>query len=573
MGTVSFEIKSKDLAGRIGQVELNGKIVETPALMPVFNPQSSLITVDELSELFDCKVLMANSYMLLKNEELKEKILDEGIHKLFGFGGLIATDSGSYQLMNYGMVEATNREVIEFQEKIGSDIGSFLDIPTLPDAFKPRAKAQVDETLKRSVEAEDAKFLVNAGIQGGKYLDLRAECAKSIGERFPLVAVGGIVPLMESYRFAELVDVIATVKQNIPTDRIVHAFGLGHPMLFALAVALGCDFFDSASYALFAKAGRYMTVEGTKKIDELDYISCTCPVCVEHGIRLKKLYGEDKTRALALHNLYVCFSEIEAVKQSIRDGRLWEHVALRCRSHPEMMRALTALTKHSDWIATLDAVTKNSAIYYTGFETALRPEVVNAKKRLERIEGGMRIPLKPYGEVPPGLLEFYPFGQTLHPENTSEYTFKETALEKLRMMADYQFGKGAGALIPDNAIVKKSRNTGRMRWVYVNKEMFLTIRASDHFLLPKEGYMKLLHENFKYPRLRVVLEDDGEVLACVKEGKSVFAKFVKEVDPELKAGDECLIVDHLDNLIRGGTLHMSPKEIKDFTKGMAVRVR
>jgi len=71
----------------------------------------------------------------------------------------------------------------------------------------------------------------------------------------------------------------------------------------------------------------------------------------------------------------------------------------------------------------------------------------------------------------------------------------------------------------------------------------------------------------------VIIEDDEEVVKNVKEGKSVFCKFVKEVDESLRCDDECIVVDAKDNFIRTGTLALSPKEIKDFKRGMAVRVR
>ena len=55
---------------------------------------------------------------------------------------------------------------------------------------------------------------------------------------------------MEAYRYSELVDVIAASKKGLSPTVPVHLFGAGHPMMFALAVALGCDLFDSAAYAL-----------------------------------------------------------------------------------------------------------------------------------------------------------------------------------------------------------------------------------------------------------------------------------------------------------------------------------
>jgi len=71
--------------------------------------------------------------------------------------------------------------------------------------------------------------------------------------------------------------------------------------------------------------------------------------------------------------------------------------------------------------------------------------------------------------------------------------------------------------------------------------------------------------------LRVVVEDDA--VSFIEEGKSVFAKFVAEIDANLRPGDEALIVDKKDKLVGAGTLVLSPKEALDFNRGVAVRVR
>ena len=69
----------------------------------------------------------------------------------------------------------------------------------------------------------------------------------------------------------------------------------------------------------------------------------------------------------------------------------------------------------------------------------------------------------------------------------------------------------------------------------------------------------------------MIINEDA--IPFVTEGKSVFAKFVIEIDPELRARDEVLVVDEKDNLIRTGTLVLSPIEVRDFDRGPAVRVR
>jgi len=562
MNKVSFEILHKDIAGRIGRLEINGKRVETPALMPVYNPKKPLISVKELQEEFNSNILMTNAYIILRDDDIRKKILARGIHKSLGFDGLIATDSGSYQLMSYGNVLTSNEEIIKFQEEIGSDVGSFLDIPSLPDAYKPRVEEQLNTTLERAKEARTAKFVVNAGIQGSTYLDLRKNAAIRIGKDFSLCAIGGIVKLMEDYRFPELVDIIATVKKNLPSNRVVHAFGLGHPISFALAVALGCDLFDSAAYALYAGGMRYMTENGTKRLDELEYLPCSCPACNKYGIGLKELAEEEKVRELARHNLYVTNEELNRVKEAIKEGSLWELLSIRTRAHPSLLEGLRRMLKHKRWLSKFDPIKKRSAFHSLGFEARHRTEVVNARLRVKRVSSENMMEIPPFGRIPAEISELYPFNSPAG---------KIPDIDKLKGIMDYQFGQGAGELIPSKARIKKSRKTRRIRWIYEGKELIASVRASDHFVIPKMKLAERIKEKFKSPRNRIIIHDDA--VPFVKEGKSVFAKFVTDIDPELRPGDEVLVVDKEDNLIRTGTLVLSPVEVKDFEKGVAVRVR
>ena len=85
-----------------------------------------------------------------------------------------------------------------------------------------------------------------APIQGGSFPDLREQAGRMAGEMgFTFTPIGAVVPLMESYRYEDLVRVVMAAKKGIPSSACVHLFGAGHPVMFALAVAMGCDLFDS----------------------------------------------------------------------------------------------------------------------------------------------------------------------------------------------------------------------------------------------------------------------------------------------------------------------------------------
>ena len=74
-----------------------------------------------------------------------------------------------------------------------------------------------------------------------------------------------------------------------------------------------------------------------------------------------------------------------------------------------------------------------------------------------------------------------------------------------------------------------------------------------------------------HPELRVVVMK--EVGKFIAEGKNVFAKHVVDVDPEIRANDEVLVVDEDDNLLATGKAVLCAKEMLEFKKGVAVSVR
>jgi len=643
---MKFEIKDRDAAGRICRLTTKHGVVTTPNLMPVINPNKLLITPREMKKLFGTEVIITNSYIIKKNKELNEKALRKGLHKLLGFDGTIMTDSGTFQSYVYGDIDVNPQEIVEFQRDIGSDIGTILDVFGTPDQNRKEAEKGVKETLKRAKESIKLKgdMILACTVQGSVYQDLRENSAKSLSEiNADFFAIGGVVPLMENQRYLDLVRVIISSKKGLNPSKPVHLFGAGHPMIFPLAVALGCDFFDSSAYAKYANDERMIFSWGTEKLDDLIDLPCSCPVCSKYSIsEFKKLEKNDKTLEIAKHNLYISYAEIKKIRNAIYQGNLWELVERRANSNPFLLEALKLLKlkENKSWLEKFEPISKNKALFYTGGQTIHRPIVYRTYNRLlERYktlsdnivvfpEGG-----KPYssfysgeikkildknktvtivvdsslGPVPIELDEMYPFAQSVFPYVTDAETEemitemfdvfiqgknvicwdgddtlseietvndgeKDFDAARVSAVSDMQFGKRASeALLNGKIKIVKSRKTGKIRNIYCDGKHVLSMRASDGLFTLKIDGGKNLHKFFKYPKLRVVVDSDA--VSFVKEGKSVFAKFVKDCDPELRPFDECLIVDEQDNLLAVGRTLLNREEMLSFQNGVAVKTR
>ncbi|WP_226040600.1 tRNA guanosine(15) transglycosylase TgtA [Natrinema sp. DC36] len=386
-----FEVRDTDAGGRIGELTVPRAdvTVETPALLPVINPNLDTISPRRLATEFGAEILITNSYIIHGDDTLHERALEKGLHELLDFPGAIMTDSGSFQLSEYGEIDVTTEEILAFQREIGSDIATPVDIPTPPDVPHERADADLETTQERLEIAEAAdtgEMLVSAPVQGSTYPDLRERAGRHAdGTDLDVFPVGAVVPLMNDYRYDDMIDVVAAAKRGLGADAPVHLFGAGHPMMFALAVAMGCDLFDSAAYALYARDDRYLTVRGTRHLADLEYLPCSCAVCTEYSPdELRALPDDERESELAAHNLHVTFAEIRRIKEAIRAGNLLELVEQRARAHPTMLDGYRTLLDHAAQLERSDPVSKGS-FFYTSHESARRPEVVRHHERLERL--------------------------------------------------------------------------------------------------------------------------------------------------------------------------------------------
>ncbi|HEV2139270.1 MAG TPA: tRNA guanosine(15) transglycosylase TgtA [Nitrososphaerales archaeon] len=384
----SFEVKESDLLGRIGSLKVDGKTLETPYLFPVIHPVSQQVSTEELKAM-GFAGLMTNSYIL--HSRRKEEALQDGIHKLLGFDGVFMTDSGGYQVLEYGNLDIDYAAIASFQSGIGSDIAVTLDKPTGYPQTRLLAKETVEYSLKNAKatmkEFGDSKTVWVGPIQGGLHLDLVRKSAKALFDGgFQFLALGSPVQIMENYMFADLVKMIVAARGAVPYSVPLHLFGAGHPLTMALAVALGCDTFDSASYVMFARTGRYMTRGGVMTLQSMKHLPCSCQVCAKTDVTtLLKLEQKERTRLLSIHNLFTLKAELDACKEAIVEGRLWDLVEERSMAHPMLREAFVELSKFSKVLSAGTPAMKDKGLFIRSSEDLRRPELLGAATRLEDV--------------------------------------------------------------------------------------------------------------------------------------------------------------------------------------------
>ena len=384
-----FSIQAKDGLGRLGTIFTPHGKLNTPVLLPVINPNNQEIPPDELVKC-GAQAFITNAYLLYRDIKNREKALKSGLHDYIGFQGPIMTDSGAFQLMEYGKVSVSNSEITQFQERIQSDIGVFLDIPT-----KERKFQEVDAALKETlVRADDhvrernpeTNTLWAGPIQGGEFLDLvEYSCNEMASKNFDIHPLGSVVPYLERYDFETVIKMILVAKRHLPLNRPIHLFGAGHPMFFAISIFLGVDIFDSAAYFLYAKKNRYLTVFGTHYLDNLRYLPCSCNVCQSYTAeKLKKLDKQTRTILLAKHNLFVSFEEINRIKQAIVEGRLYELTLSRAMNHPALAKTIPLLfgRETSTFIENFTPISSSRATLFSHPSFKNHPLILRYRQRL-----------------------------------------------------------------------------------------------------------------------------------------------------------------------------------------------
>lgn len=201
-----------------------------------------------------------------------------GVAKFMNWGGHTISDSGGFQAFslihknpNFGTITEkgiqltppnqkkqlfTPEKCIQTQFAIGADIMICLDYFQGDDASREDVQMCVDRTVrwaKRCKEEFESQIklrkiskasrpLLFAVIQGGKFEDLRKQCARELVEiGFDGYGFGGW-PMTRSNELD--VEYLNLVAESVPEDAPKYALGVGLPHEIAICVRLGYTIFD-----------------------------------------------------------------------------------------------------------------------------------------------------------------------------------------------------------------------------------------------------------------------------------------------------------------------------------------
>ncbi len=380
---MNFKIlkKSKLSKARLGFLETEHGVVETPCLVPVAT-QAVIKTLDSKEvEETKSQILIANTFHL----HLKpgEKIVEKAgkLHKFMNWKKPLMTDSGGYQVfslgfgtdfglgskilkkeqergesikenvqpkkikINYDGVTFRSpmngeelfigpKESIKIQEKLGADIIFAFDECTAPLADFSYVKKSLEKThrwAKICLRTKKSKQALFGIVQGSRFKDLRIESAKFIaGLDFDGFGIGGEFGNDKK----TMGKMIEWVVDELPEKKPRHLLGVGYLQDMELIIKSGVDTFDCTVPTHYARRGVAFTSEGKLNLKQTKFLKkrepldkdCICNVCLNYNkdyiCHLLKAGEITGMKLLTFHNLCYFNSFAEDIRSRIKKGEI-----------------------------------------------------------------------------------------------------------------------------------------------------------------------------------------------------------------------------------------------------------
>jgi predicted RNA-binding protein (TIGR00451 family) len=116
-----------------------------------------------------------------------------------------------------------------------------------------------------------------------------------------------------------------------------------------------------------------------------------------------------------------------------------------------------------------------------------------------------------------------------------------------------------------------SKNTGKLKHLHQKEAVWINYKPQTGTFSLSLDAARAVKTASSSPQFRVVIQND--VAPYIAAGKSVFAQHVIRVDPQLRPGDEVLVVTEEDELVAIGKMNLPACYLPRLQSGMAVKVR
>ena len=351
----SFELIAQDDNARLGKINTQRGLIETPAFMPVgtLGTVKGIFSDDVLKT--NTQIILGNTYHLLLRPGLEILEIFNGLHNFMNWKKPILTDSGGYQIMSLSKLNKIDVNVgaifkshldgkkiilspeksIQVQKAINSDILMVLDeCPKLTNDKNILSKA-IDTSTKwayrSKIEFGNNKSKALFGIvQGGLFKDLRIESIDKLKEiGFDGYAMGG---LAVGENQSDMFKILNETTKFLPKNKPRYLMGVGTPADILGAVKEGIDMFDCVMPTRSGRTGLAFTWNGKINLKNAKYQNDTSPLDIECEVRNLNKYSKSylnhlikcnemmASMLISLHNIYFYQQFMREIRKNIKVG-------------------------------------------------------------------------------------------------------------------------------------------------------------------------------------------------------------------------------------------------------------
>lgn len=149
-------------------------------------------------------------------------------------------------------------------------------------------------------------------------------------------------------------------------------------------------------------------------------------------------------------------------------------------------------------------------------------------------------------------------------------------LRKLLAMLARQFGNHLSTYLEgqrEKLAIERSKNTNKIRYLFLDGKMVFVLRPEPGFFSLTIHGGQLLHDLEKKGPMRngVIVQQD--VSSFIADGKNLFAKHVAGVAPGMVPLQEVYLQDEQGKMLGVGKTVLSERDMRAFTRGVAVKSR